>query len=97
MARRAGLSISMWVGAVVRAKVWARPTLGAPNDIVLADALTELRRIAIALTHIAQHPQPAEGDMYGRIEVFAIEVRAAVRSLRRVLNGNLEELRHDDS
>lgn len=98
LAQRAGLSVSMWVGAVVRARVWAKPTLGAPADLLLAEALTELRRIALALNHLAQQSrEPDQACLQSQAAALAQDAQAAVRSLRQVLEGNLNELGHGGS
>lgn len=98
LARQAGLSISMWVGAVVRARVWAKPTFGAPADLLLAEALTELRRMSLTLAHLAQQPQePDQASCQHQAGVLAQDVAAAIRSLRQALDGNLNELGHGGS
>lgn len=91
-AKAAGLSIAGWVSALVRARLLAKPTLGAPTDAAMADALTELRRIAVALAHIATTEGKVAGD---QVETLAAGAQAACRTLRAVLEGNLRDLDHE--
>lgn len=93
-AKAAGLSITGWVCALVRARLLAKPTLGTPIDAAMADALTELRRIAVALTHMATTEPEVAGV---RVETLAAEAQAACRTLRAVLEGNLRDLGHGRS
>ncbi len=91
-AKAAGLSSAGWVRALVRARLFAQPTLGAPVDVAMADALTELRRIAVALTHLAKTNGEAAG---GQVETLAAEAQCANQTLHAVLAGNLRDLGHE--
>lgn len=91
-AARAGLPISVWVRALVRARLGGRLTLGDPHDINLVDALTELRRISVALNQLARAncPASASHDIIGLAE----EARQAIRSIWAFLYGAKHDLTH---
>ncbi|MDZ4318158.1 MAG: hypothetical protein U1A07_04850 [Phenylobacterium sp.] len=61
-------------------------------DVAMADALTELRRIAVALTHLAKTNGEAAG---GQVETLAAEAQCANQTLHAVLAGNLRDLGHE--
>lgn len=89
-AARMGLSNTRWLLALLRARLCAKPTLGAPYDVDLAEALTELTRIARALTHISQRQEP--GRCMEEVGAMAAEVKAAVGDLQALVRGNLQDL-----
>lgn len=90
-ANRMGLLLGPWVIALVRARLYGEPSFGRPDDIALAEIQMELRRISVALRHMAHDPARREtGCDRQKLEEFALEVRRALESLQSALSRNLE-------
>lgn len=95
-AHRMGLGMGPWVVALVRARLYGRLCFGRPNDIALAEIQMELRRIAVALRHMAHDPKRRETELDpARLETFAAEVRRTLKALQAALVGNFEYWRAD--
>jgi len=85
-----GLLLGPWVIALVRARLHKRPTFGHPADVALAGIHMELRKIAVALRHMAQDPAKRDAPLdQAQLQRLAAEVRQEMAKLRRALEGNL--------
>lgn len=85
-AARLGLRKGPWVGGLVRAWLDRAPTLGRPDDLILAESLQQLRKIALSLRMLAQQadsPSECEAVLI-RLEA---EVRASIKDLQAILQG----------
>ncbi|MBA4794661.1 MAG: hypothetical protein H2041_13430 [Phenylobacterium sp.] len=89
-AEQMGLLLGPWVIALVRARLHRRPTFGTPEDVALAGVQMELRKIAVALRHMAHDPARRDAPLeQAELERFASDIRRELAKLRHALEGNL--------
>ncbi|RVT90323.1 mobilization protein [Sphingomonas crocodyli] len=92
MAARRGMKRSGWLVSLVRRRLHCSPEPAAPDGKALEAIRSELRRIGVSVSHIAEAIQAGEKlptDVHTSLDALRCEIRSAVNAVGAARRGDL--------